>query len=105
MIWVFFSVQIPSDHRSLHVGKKNIKRRLSIADGFKSQWPRYAIGFFSPAGIIPAAGVDSLDFVLHGLFKAKAGCAGKFGLANMCKPGQVYMPEYETNISVSRFAS
>jgi hypothetical protein len=96
MILVFFSVHIASSNRSLDVSEKFIKRRLGAADGFKSQWPRDAIGFFSPAGIIPAVGVDSLDFVSHDLFKAQTGRAGKFGLANITKPGQVYLQDYES---------
>src|SRR5580658_4064607 len=81
VIAILFGVHIPSAYHSLHNTKEFIKRSLSGCDVFKSQWPWFAIGFFNPVGIIPAVGVDNLDFVLHGSFKTQSICVGKFSLA------------------------
>ena len=98
MIWVFFNVHIASGHRSFHVGEKFIECHLCATCGLKSQRPSYSVRcFFSPAGVIPAVGINNLDFVLHDLFKAQTGRAGKFGVAKTHNPGQVYMSNYESN--------
>jgi hypothetical protein len=95
VIVVLFGVHIPSVYRILHVAKEFIKCRLGAIDGFESQWPWLGIGFFGPLGVMPAMGVDNLDFELHGSFKTQTIRVGKFSLANIPKPGQVYMPSYE----------
>lgn len=97
MVWVFFRIHIAISHRIFRFGEKFIKLLLCAFYGLKSQRPSYSVRcFFSPAGVISAGGVDNLDFVLHDLFKAHTSRAGKFGLAKMIKPGQVYLPNYES---------
>lgn len=90
MVGIFLAVHKASGHCGLDAGKIIIQCGLGTAGGFKSQWPRYTVGFLAPFRIIPAGRIDNLDFVSHGLFKTQNSRAGKFALAKVHKPGQVY---------------